>query len=98
MNYSYRMNNKKRRNRLDIVRDVLKAIQDKGGTIKPTHLLYKSNLSHNRLKEYMDELTQKSLITEVEIKGKTMIQITQEGHSFLERFDKLREFTDAFGL
>jgi len=92
------MNNKKRRNRLDIVRDVLKAVQDKGGTIKPTHLLYKSNLSHNRLKEYVDELSGKKLIVEVEVKGKTMIQITDEGHSFLERFDKLREFTDAFGL
>jgi len=94
----YTMNNKKRRNRLDIVRDVLKAVQDKGGTIKPTHLLYKSNLSHNRLKEYVDELSGKKLIVEVEVKGKTMIQITDEGHSFLERFDKLREFTDAFGL
>ncbi len=89
---------KRRRNKLEIVRDVLKSIQDKGGVIKPTHLLYKSNLSHNRLKEYVDELTGKSLIMEQELKGKTMIVLTQQGYEFLEKFDKLREFTDAFGL
>lgn len=89
---------KRRRNKLEIVRDVLKSIQDKGGVIKPTHLLYKSNLSHNRLKEYVDELTGKSLIMEQEIKGKTMVVLTQQGYEFLEKFDKLREFTDAFGL
>jgi predicted transcriptional regulator len=89
---------KRRRNRLEIVRDVLKSIQNKGGTIKPTHLLYKSNLSHNRLKEYLEELSQKRLIDEVEQKGKSMITLTQEGYEFLEKFDRLREFTDAFGL
>jgi predicted transcriptional regulator len=90
--------NKRRRNKLEIVRDVLKSIQMKGGTIKPTHLLYKSNLSHNRLKEYVTELTGKRLIEETELKGKSMISLTQEGYEFLEKFDRLKEFTDTFGL
>ena len=38
-----------RRTKMDIIFDMLTAIQDKGGHILPTHLLYKSNLSHGRL-------------------------------------------------
>jgi predicted transcriptional regulator len=43
-----------RRSRLELVFDILQAIQNKGGKIKPTHLIYKSNLSHKLLISYMD--------------------------------------------
>ena len=54
----------KRRGRMEIIADILKSIQNKGGKIKPTHLLYKSNLSHAKLKEYVDILLEKDLIEE----------------------------------
>jgi predicted transcriptional regulator len=83
---------------MDIVYDMLQAIQDKGGSILPTHLLYKSNLSHGRLKQYLDELKIKAMIAEVDKKGKTMISLTDQGAKFLANYRQLREFTDAFGL
>lgn len=87
-----------RRNKIDIIYDMLRAIQDKGGAIIPTHLLYKSNLSHNRLKQYVNELKGKNLVVEEERKGKMVFVLTDEGAKFLQNYKQLKEFTDAFGL
>ena len=91
-----------RRSRLELVFDILVAIQNKGGKIKPTHLMYKSNLSHKLLSNYMDELISKEMINIEEIKNKKstskMVHITDKGLGFLAEFRRMRDFTDAFGL
>ncbi len=93
-----------RRSRLELVFDILIAIQNKGGRIKPTHLMYKSNLSHKLLNNYLDELVEKGLVTveeEMMRKKKAPVKtviITEKGLGFLEEFRRMREFTDAFGL
>ena len=93
------MNDGKKRSHLDIVYDILAALRDKKGPIVPTHLLYKSNLSHDRLKGYLDELKGKQFIEEVTDKnGRKRYQLTDAGYKFLEGFQQLREFTDSFGL
>ena len=93
-----------RRSRLELISDILLAIQNKGGKIKPTHLMYKSNLSHKLLNSYLEELLQKELVRVEEeyIKkrkatSKTVV-ITEKGLNFLSEFRRMREFTDAFGL
>ena len=93
-----------RRSRLELVFDILLAIQNKGGVIKPTHLMYKSNLSHKLLNSYLDELIQKELvmIEEEFVKRKKAsnktVRITDKRLTFLSEFRRMREFTDAFGL
>ena len=87
-----------KRSKMDIVFDILKAINDKGGTIIPTHLLYKSNLSHQRMNEYLADLMQKKLVQESERKGKKVYVLTDEGYKFLNEYRKLKEFTEAFGM
>lgn len=94
-----------RRSRLELIFDILLAIQNKGGVIKPTHLMYKSNLSHKLLNAYLEELIQKELvlIEEEPARKKKMtpskiVRITDKGLGFLEEFRRMREFTDAFGL
>lgn len=87
-----------KRTKIDIVYDMLKAIQDKGGTIIPTHLLYKSNLSHQRMKLYLDELKEKKLLVEAREKDKLVYKLTDEGLQFIKNFKQLKEFTEAFGL
>lgn len=93
-----------RRSRLELVFDILISIQNKGGKIKPTHLMYKSNLSHKLLNSYLDELIEKGLIAIEEEEArknqkinKTVI-ITDKGLGFLAEYRRMREFTDAFGL
>ena len=93
-----------RRSRLELIFDILLAIQNKGGRIKPTHLMYKSNLSHKLLNNYLEELMEKELVIiseEITRKKRTntkMVVITDKGLSFLAEFRRMREFTDAFGL
>ena len=88
----------KRRGRLEIIADILRSIQDKKGNIKPTHLLYKSNLSHAKLKEYVDILMKKGMIEEQEVKGRKMFIMKDPGHKFLLEFERIKEFSDSFGL
>ena len=88
----------KRRGRLEIIADILRSIHNKGGTIKPTHLLYKSNLSHAKLREYVDMLVGRGMIEEKEIKGKKMVLMKEQGNKFLFEFDRIKEFSDSFGL
>jgi len=92
-----------RRSRLELVFDILQAIQNKGGQIKPTHLMYKSNLSHKLLNSYLQELINKEMIEIQEIQGKKkkiskMLALTEKGSGFLAEFRRIREFTEAFGL
>ena len=88
----------KRRGRLEIIADILRSIQNKKGNIKPTHLLYKSNLSHAKLKEYVGILMKKGMIEEQEVKGKKMFLIKDQGYKFLLEFERIKEFSDSFGL
>lgn len=93
-----------RRSRLELIFDILLAIQNKGGRIKPTHLMYKSNLSHKLLNSYLEELINREMVTieeEINRKRKSAtktILITEKGLGFLAEFRRMREFTDAFGL
>ena len=89
----------KRRTKIEIIHDILKAIQDKGGRIKPTHLLYKSNLSHKKMIEYVTELKEKEMMEEHELKGgNKQYLITNKGFQYLIQFKQIQEFSNAFGL
>lgn len=88
----------KRRGKLEIIADMLRSIKSKEGKIKPTHLLYKSNLSHTKLKEYVNILLEKGMVEEQIVKGKKMILMKEDGYRFLSEFDRIKEFSDSFGL
>lgn len=89
-----------RREKLDIIKDILEAIRDKGGNIKPTHLLYKSNLSHDSMKKYVSELIEKEMLQEIEdMKTKDKkYGITDKGLKFLTDYKQIKEFTNSFGF
>jgi predicted transcriptional regulator len=87
-----------RREKLDIIKDILEAIRDKGGVIKPTHLLYKSNLSHDSMKRYVGNLIEKEMISEIQEKRSKKYSITEKGLKFITDYQQIRNFTDSFGF
>ena len=88
----------KKRERLEIIRDILESIRDKR-EIKPTRLLYASNLSPQMFKDYVDELLQKGFVKEnIDKKQKKTITLTNKGHEFLSEYKVIENFVQGFGL
>lgn len=87
-----------KRTRIDIVLDMLMSIIDKGGQIKPTHLMYKSNLSHTQMKSYLEELIEKDFIKKVKKSNYDYFVITDKGYEFFRKLKEIKEFERAFGL
>ena len=87
-----------KRSRIDIVLDMLISIQDKGGEIKPTHLMYKSNLSHKQMGIYLDDLISKSIIMKTKKKNYEYFVLTDKGFDFLKKLKEMKEFEKTFGL
>lgn len=90
---------KRKREHLEIIYDILKVLQEKGDKLKPTHILYKSNLSHQMLTEYLTELIEKGFIIEEKDKKKNKSYlITDKGLNFLKDFNVIRNFMESYGL
>ncbi|MEK6983128.1 MAG: winged helix-turn-helix domain-containing protein [Nanoarchaeota archaeon] len=87
-----------KRTRIDIIGDMLASILDKGGKIKPTHLMYKSNLAHSQMVGYLNELVEKSLIRKVKKDKNEYIIITDKGCELVQKLREIKEFEHAFGL
>jgi predicted transcriptional regulator len=88
----------KKRERLKIIEDMLLSIQEKNGEIKPTHLMYKSNLSHTQMKSYLEELIDNSLVEKITKKSYEYIIITDKGLDFLTKIKEMNAFDRSFGL
>ncbi|MFH1511602.1 MAG: winged helix-turn-helix domain-containing protein [Candidatus Woesearchaeota archaeon] len=86
-----------RRTKLDVINDILVVIQDKGGSIRPTPLMYKANLSSKLLASYLKELQSKGLV-DIEESSHRTVRLTGTGYDFIRKFRLMREFQDAFGL
>ncbi|HLD12616.1 MAG TPA: winged helix-turn-helix domain-containing protein [Candidatus Nanoarchaeia archaeon] len=87
-----------KRDKIEIVYDILSAVEKKGGKIKPTHLLYKANLSHQRMKKYLAELLEKGLLTEENDNANRWYTLTEKGAQFIAEYTRIRKFTESFGL
>jgi len=87
----------RKRNRTEIIFDMLDIIKNKNGKIKPTHLMYKANLSHKQMQLYLNELIENGLIEKTQEK-KMMIKITKKGIDFCLKYSQVREFERTFGI
>jgi len=89
----------KKRDRLEIIYNFLKIIQDNHNSIKPTPLLRKSNLSSQSFNEYSEELLSKEFIREItDKKGRKYITLTDRGFSYLQKYNTILGFIDEFEL
>jgi predicted transcriptional regulator len=80
-----------------IFADILRAVQEDGKAIT-THILYKSNLSHDRLTKYLQNLEDGGLLKRSEERDKTYYEITDKGKHFLSEFQRMEAFVSGFGL
>jgi predicted transcriptional regulator len=83
---------------MQIYIDILRIIQKSNGRMKKTHIVYKANLTHMRLKEYLEFLMEKDFISEETIGRENWFVITPKGLEFLKDINKLRKISDAFGV
>lgn len=80
-----------------IFADILRAVAE-DGPVKVTHVLYKANLSHDRLTKYLQQLEESELIGREQDGERALYSITEKGTRFLTEFRKMEEFAEAFGL
>ena len=88
----------RKRNRMEIMHDMLKIIQERKGKLKKTHLMYKANLSHNQMKIYLSEHTESGLIEKGSFENKSPLKITEKGSDFFLKYKQMKEFEKTFGL
>ncbi len=87
-----------KRNKLEIIKDILTIIHLNHNSIKSTPLLRQSNISTARFKDYFNELIEKKFIKEVNNKNNKSISLTDRGFKFLEKYNTIVNFIDEFEL
>lgn len=89
----------KKRERLEVINDILSSIISSHNSVKPTRLLYASNLSPQMFKDYIDELSKSELIQQVsDNKGRKHFAVTEKGMHFLEKYRSFSKFVENLGL
>jgi predicted transcriptional regulator len=82
-------NNRKRRDRLYIIAEILNITKD--GSLK-TQIMYRANLSFAQLNEYLSFLTKMDLLASKNENGKKIYRITVKGKKYLEKYEDLAKF------
>ncbi len=76
--------------------DVLRAIQEESQNTegaKPTRVQYRSNMSYDKLTNYIVELESKKMIS----KSDTLF-LTEKGLKYLNEYEKIKDFIQRMGL
>ena len=88
---------KRKRERLDVIHDILVAIRDSRPPVRPTHVLYGSNLSSQMLKDYLNELIDAGLVREIG-GDKTAYELTEQAYEYLREYARIHAFLESYGL
>jgi len=76
-----------RRSQFEIYLDILKAVAE--GKRKPTHIMYRANLSWTRLKKYLDFLISQDLLQETVIDSASTFSLTQKGKDVIGYYKRI---------
>ncbi len=87
----------KRRERLEIIKDILNSIQN-NRNIRYTRLLHISNLSPQMFNDYVNELIEKKLIKECKDSKFRYFILTDKGSKFIKEYQILLNVIRNFGL
>lgn len=90
---------KNKRDRLEVIFDILKIIKNNSNNIKVTPLLRYSNLSFNNFNLYYNDLLLKKFIKEeIDKKGKKYVTLDKKGQEFLQEYKVIKQFLKNFEL
>jgi predicted transcriptional regulator len=78
-----------RRSRMETFCDILRAIG--AGAEKPTHIMYKANLSWTVMQNYIKSLETQGLVISVSDQGKRLYHLSDKGFQLLKQFLTIRE-------
>jgi len=81
-----------RRSRIETFFDVLCTIGS--GIEKPTHIMYKANLSWTIMQIYTDSLIRKGLVVFEESEGKKRYRLTDKGRQVMQQYLSIKEDLD----
>jgi predicted transcriptional regulator len=73
---------------MEVKIDILRAIADGSG--RPTHIMYRSNLSWAVMRGVMKTLEQQGLVISNEVDGRRNYSLTQKGSRVLETYQSVR--------
>jgi predicted transcriptional regulator len=76
-----------RRSQMEIYIDILKAVAE--GKKKPTHVMYRANLSWTRLRKYIDFLISQDLLQERVNEGASTFTLTIKGKDVIGYFKRI---------
>ena len=93
------MDKVKKRDRLEVIHDMLRIISKNNNSIKPTPLLRFSNLSTQNFNIYTKHLIENDLIKElIDKKNKKHFTLTDKGFLYLEKYETIKGFIKEFNL
>ncbi|MHB1867994.1 MAG: winged helix-turn-helix domain-containing protein [Nitrososphaerales archaeon] len=78
-----------RRSRMETYCDIIKAIG--GGAEKPTHIMYRANLSWTVMQGYIRSLEGQGLVQAQDDEGKRLYQLTERGFGLLKQYLSIKE-------
>ena len=88
---------KSKRTKLEVIKDILEILLE-NREVKITHLIYKANLSNNSIKPHLEYLLKNKFIEEIFEDDKRLFKITAKGMEFLQEFNKIKIFSESYGL
>lgn len=77
--------------------DILVATAEEGNA-KPTRILQKANLPHDRLMRHLGELQKRGLVQEMNDGDSRYYNVTAKGLEFVKEVHRAQAFLSAFGV
>jgi predicted transcriptional regulator len=88
----------KKRERLEIIYDMLVLINNNHNQMKPTPLLRKSNLSSSQFEKYILELLEKNFIEIFAVGSRKYYKLTKKGFEYINKYKVILKIIEDFDL
>ena len=78
-----------RRSKLETYFEIIEVVG--AGTQKPTHIMYKANLSWTVMQDYIKNLESRAIVESAEAEGRRGHHLTQKGFELLNKYREIKE-------